>query len=46
VDFFKTTSFVIATENENLARTGKSDGSPDDGRREMPGRIVFGNIMI
>jgi hypothetical protein len=39
VDFFKTTSFVIATENENLARGGlfcESDaGDPDDGGR-MP----------
>jgi hypothetical protein len=40
--FFCTTSFVIATENENLARRAKSDGSPDNGHREMSGRIVSG----
>jgi hypothetical protein len=44
--FFYTTSFVIATGNENLARRAKSDGSPDNGQREMSGRIVSGNIMI
>jgi hypothetical protein len=36
----------IRLDNPRNRPTGKSDGSRDNGQREMSGRIVCGNIMI